>query len=307
MVEQQGHPLKPTVLIVEDDAVGIASLAGILGDRFDLVIARTVAEGQKLLSDDVHLVLLDLYLQDESGLSFLRHIKSHYRYESIPVIITSASHQESDIETAFEIGAVDYVLKPFNKIILGAKVCTFIDLKKKTDQLASHAYTDPLTGCANRRRFTEQLDIEWRRALRHQTHLGLLLIDLDKFKTLNDTYGHQVGDMCLTTLAQAMQSSIARAGDVVARLGGDEFAVILPNTRLSHCVLVANRLQKTLKSRLESTAADQDGCPGFTTSIGCTSLTPTPSMTTKDLIEQADQELYKAKETGGRNCVSPVP
>ncbi|WP_148861336.1 GGDEF domain-containing response regulator [Marinobacter fonticola] len=307
MVELSPPGALSTILIIEDDAVGITSLEGILGERFDLVIARTVDEAKRLISPDIDLILLDLYLKDESGLDFLRHIKSYRQFAYLPIIVISGSHRESDIESAFEIGAVDYVLKPFNQVILGAKASTFIDLKKKTDKLASAAYTDPLTGTANRRLFEEQLGTEWRRALRHQTQLSLFLVDLDKFKQINDTHGHPVGDTCLITLAHTMQRTIARAGDVIARLGGDEFAVLLPNTKLNDAVLVANRLQTTLKTLLENASADTDGCPHFTLSIGCASVIPNQTVTQTNLIEQADRELYKAKELGGRDCVSPAP
>lgn len=297
---------RSTILVVEDDPVGLASLVGILGERFDLVIARTVSEAKQLVSQDTDLILLDLYLEKESGLDFLTHVRSSQLYDFVPVIITSGSHLNDDIERAFEQGASDYVLKPFNRTILGAKVRTSIDLKKKTAQLASAAFIDPLTGSANRRMFEEQLDTEWRRALRHRSELSLLLVDLDHFKAVNDTHGHQVGDLCLKVLAHTMEATIARAGDIIARLGGDEFAAILPNTQLHNAVLVAKRLQDKLQAMPDYVPADSGSCPRFTTSIGCASLVPDSTLSRDDLIRQADSELYRAKDGGGRNCVRPI-
>lgn len=296
---------KPSVLVVEDDPAALASIVGILGEHFDLLIARTLNDARRLVSPDIDLILLDLYLENESGLEFLRHVRNSRMFEFVPVVITSGSHLESDIEGAFEIGAVDYVLKPYNKTILRAKVRVAIDLKMKTVQLARAAFVDPLTGAANRRMFEERLNSEWRRAGRQGTELSLICVDLDNFKRINDTIGHAGGDVCLKALARTMERTMARAGDVVARLGGDEFAAILPNTSLRDAIQVAQRLQAELG--LLSWRPDESGetCPPFTTSIGCASMVPDARVSPEELTRKADLELYKAKGEGGRDCVRP--
>ncbi|MBZ9557956.1 MULTISPECIES: GGDEF domain-containing response regulator [unclassified Modicisalibacter] len=294
---------RPVVLIVEDDPVGIASLAGILGGQFELVIARSVEEAKRVMPANVDLVLLDLYLDDQSGLSVLEHVRDRTEFLHTPVVVISGSDSEADIEGAFEKGAIDYVAKPFNQVILKSKVSTFIDFKKKAELMASAAYTDPLTAIANRRTFDEQLELEWRRALRHQAALSVLLIDLDNFKAINDTHGHQAGDQCLVLLAGLMKEALARAGDVVCRLGGDEFAAILPNTHIDQAVLVANRLRTAVVERGGAGAS----APAFSVSIGCAAVVPTATDSHRELVEAADRALYRAKVEGGRNCVSPGP
>lgn len=292
------------ILIVEDNPTGIASLVGILAPVYELVIAKTLAEAKQYLSTDVDVVLLDLYLPDGKGIDFLVHLRGQRQYEQVPVICISASDQIGDIEEVFREGAIDYVLKPFNKTILSAKVSTFVDLKRKTDLLATQALRDPLTGIGNRRLFDQQLELEWRRAGRQELSIGVVLIDLDHFKAINDTFGHSMGDACLQQLGNVLEATFSRAGDVVARLGGDEFAAILPGANLENTVLAALRL----KNALVETSVDEgaEGCPAFTVSIGCYAMVPERNTPLSALLDRADQHLYEAKDEGGRDCVRPV-
>ncbi|HEA52519.1 hypothetical protein LCGC14_0706890 [marine sediment metagenome] len=297
----------PIVLIVEDDPVGIASLAGILGDACELVISQSLAEARRLLSEEIDIVLLDLYLPDGSGLDFLNELRASELYAYVPAICISASDKIQDIEEAFRHGATDYVLKPFNKTILSAKVSTFIDLKRKTDMLAAAALTDPLTGIGNRRLFNQQLDLEWRRARRQDCSVGLVLIDLDHFKKINDQYGHAQGDLCLQKLATAMNTCFVRAGEVVARLGGDEFAALIPGADLRNTITVANNLAHAVQTELQNCLNFAKTYTPFTLSIGCAATQPSSHSNTAELIAAADKSLYEAKEDGGRNCVRPLP
>lgn len=296
----------PTVLIVEDEPVGIASLVGILGDACELIISQNLAEARELLSGEIDIVLLDLYLPDGSGLDFLNELRTSEPYLDVPVICVSASDNTQDIEEAFRHGATDYVLKPFNKTILSAKVSTFIDLKRKTDMLAEAALLDPLTGIGNRRLFYQQLDLEWRRASRQNNTLGLVLVDLDHFKQINDQHGHAQGDLCLQKLAATMNTSFARAGEVVARLGGDEFVALLPGADQRSTVLAANNLMRSIQAECQSCPKFAKTWTPFTISVGCSAIQPSSLSTAEELVEAADKHLYEAKEDGGRNCVRPL-
>ncbi|MFP3976497.1 GGDEF domain-containing protein [Marinobacter sp. KMM 10035] len=296
----------PTVLIVEDEPVGIASLVGILGDACELIISQSLAEAKELLSDEIDIVLLDLYLPDGSGLDFLNELRASERFAYVPVICISASDNTQDIEEAFRHGATDYVLKPFNKTILSSKVSTFIDLKRKTDMLAEAALIDPLTGVGNRRLFNQQLDLEWRRAWRQNNSVGLVLVDLDHFKQINDQHGHALGDACLQKLAAIMNFSFARAGEVVARLGGDEFVALIPGADLQNTVLAANNLIQSVRAEFQNRPEYAKTCPSFTISVGCSAIQPSSLSNAAELVEAADRSLYEAKEDGGRNCVRPL-
>lgn len=297
---------KPVVLMVEDNPTGIASLVGILSSACELVIAKCLSEARNCIDPEVDLVLLDLYLPDGKGIDFLKELKANPVYTELPVICISASDQTNDIENAFREGAIDYVLKPFNRTILSAKVSTFINFKRKSDLLASQAMLDPLTGIGNRRLFDQRLDLEWRRARRQGLNIGLALIDLDNFKSINDRYGHAQGDACLRQVANALTTTFSRAEDVVARLGGDEFVAIFPGATVENVVRAAQRLQCELENKDDLDHYSEQAFPEFTVSIGCWSLQPERSMASDALIEQADKYLYEAKDAGGRACIRPV-
>ncbi|MDO6443377.1 MULTISPECIES: diguanylate cyclase [unclassified Marinobacter] len=296
----------PTVLIIEDEPVCIASLAGILGDACELVISQNMSEARSLLTDDIDVVLLDLYLPDGSGLSFLKELRASESYAYLPVICISGSDQAKDIEESFRHGATDYVLKPFNKTILSAKVSTFIDLKRKTDLLATAVLTDPLTNIGNRRLFDQQLDLEWRRARRQNSSVGLILIDLDHFKQINDQHGHAQGDLCLQQLSRVMSKSFSRAGEVAARLGGDEFAALIPEADLRSTITAANNFASALQTELSKCPSFAGIAPPVTVSIGCSATQPSSLSTAVELLAAADRSLYEAKEQGGRDCVRPI-
>ena len=161
---------------------------------------------------------------------------------------------------------------------------------------------DGLLGIANRRMFDSTLEKEWRRAAREKKPLALLMIDVDHFKTYNDTYGHQAGDLCLQTIAKRCASAVNRAADLAARYGGEELAVILPNTELEGAERLArNILSQVAQLRLphrSSRVADH-----LTVSIGVAAMVPREDVGAGDLITAADRALYAAK-TGGRNRVS---
>jgi diguanylate cyclase (GGDEF)-like protein/PAS domain S-box-containing protein len=171
------------------------------------------------------------------------------------------------------------------------------DAYKTVETLAS---TDSLTGLANRRRFDQVLHNEWRRGLREQRPLSLLMIDADLFKSYNDTYGHPRGDSCLKQIAEAAEDVAARPGDLVARFGGEEFAVILPNTGSSGALKIAQEICDAMRVRALPHAESSLGI--MTVSVGCATLVPALGLHAVNLIELADEALYKAKRAG-RNRV----
>ena len=180
-------------------------------------------------------------------------------------------------------------------------------LARSNEQLSLLAATDALTGLPNRRSLDTNLAAEWQRAIRSQDSLSLLMIDIDKFKSYNDTFGHQAGDRCLHRVATALQSAIQRSGDLAARYGGEEFAVILPATDESGALVMAERVRSSvLELRLPRANGDN---ASVSVSIGAATIHPRRGSSPETLVAAADQALYAAKEAG-RNCVrssSPRP
>lgn len=189
-----------------------------------------------------------------------------------------------------------------------------ISERKRSEENLQSAYrameslvvVDALTGISNRRRFDEALATEWRRALRDSEKVSLLLIDADHFKRYNDTYGHVRGDSCLKQIAEAALDVVLRPGDLVARYGGEEFAVVLPGTDDMGAKAVAEDICQAVRNRR---LPHEGNAPGIVTvSIGCATIVPQRGKTPQDLIEAADQALYRAKGRGrNRVVVAGVP
>ncbi|MHB8285545.1 MAG: GGDEF domain-containing protein [Caulobacteraceae bacterium] len=178
--------------------------------------------------------------------------------------------------------------------------------KQLEEKLEAEATIDGLTGLANRRRFDDTVGLEWRRARREDTHLSLLMLDLDNFKALNDTYGHQAGDDCLRTVAAAVKAAVRRPGDMAARYGGEEIAVILPNTDAEGAFEVAETIRKTIHALRIPNAGNLEGGGWLTASLGAATAFPRVHAGLDmpvGLLQLADRALYRAK-SDGRNCIA---
>jgi diguanylate cyclase (GGDEF)-like protein len=175
--------------------------------------------------------------------------------------------------------------------------------EQKLAQMALHslAVKDGLTGLANRRSFDESLDADWLHALREQTPLSLLLVDVDHFKLYNDTYGHQKGDACLRAVASILGQQVFRPSDLASRYGGEEFAVIMPTTDLDGAMRVAERIREAVEEMALPHSASLTAAH-VTLSVGAASTVPSLDQSPADLLASADAALYRAKH-GGRNRV----
>jgi diguanylate cyclase (GGDEF)-like protein len=171
------------------------------------------------------------------------------------------------------------------------------ELEQANQQLHRLANLDGLTQVANRRRFDEYLNLEWKRLVREKQPLSLVMFDIDYFKFYNDCYGHQAGDDCLKQIASALSRALKRPADLAARYGGEEFAAILPNTELLGAVAVARAIQEEVK-QLKIPHERSEVSEYVTLSMGVTSTIPTQDLSVEDLVAAADEALYKAKKRG---------
>ena len=175
------------------------------------------------------------------------------------------------------------------------------ELERANEQLKAISLTDGLTHVANRRRFDEKLQDEWKRAQRHGHPLSLLMLDIDHFKRVNDELGHLVGDDCLTEVAALCAAEVQRSGDLLARYGGEEFSILLPATPEEGAVRVAEKVRQAV-ARSPVYSGERVAPVSLTISVGVASLVPGPGVEPQELIRQADEALYAAKESG-RNRV----
>ncbi|AAN49727.1 diguanylate cyclase [Leptospira interrogans] len=325
-----------SILILDDAQENCMLMQGILrksgykntftSQSPDEVIGWLNLKNQEPPQKECSLILLDILLPGITGLEILKLIREKEELKDIPVIMITALKESDVLQKAFDSGAIDYVVKPFDAIELLARVRSALrlfeemtrrkerekELENLTDQLQEvNAYlvaisrTDSLTGLYNRRYFDEILSTEWKRCWRTEASIALIMLDIDHFKLYNDTYGHQGGDQCLKQVASAIRDCARRAGDVAARYGGEEFAIILPETTESNAVVVSRNILENIENLGIPHSASKTNSI-VTVSIGMATLSPSPENSITELIERADKALYLAKEEG-RNCLRFYP
>ncbi|SHJ97616.1 GGDEF domain-containing response regulator [Paramaledivibacter caminithermalis] len=315
---------KPNILIVDDRPENILVLESILeGLELNIFKATSGNEALGLMLDyDFALVLLDVQMPVMDGFEVAELMRGSERTRNIPIIfVTAINKDQKCMFKGYEIGAVDYLFKPIEPLILKSKVKVFIELQKqketlkkqtklleeKVDELLrlqklnyklEHLSTiDVVTGISNRRSFEATIQTEWQRAIRMNTPLSLIMIDIDHFKAFNDHYGHQAGDKCIRKVAEAISSSIQRPGDFAARYGGEEFVVVLPDTEKAGAIIVAERIRNNVES-LEVKHACSGVSPYVTISLGVATLFPEKYNSAEELIRRADRALFQAKYLG---------
>ena len=286
------------LLIVDDQPANVRVMAEALRDRYDLFFATDGARALEIASTaGIELVLLDVVMPELDGFEICRRLKSDERTGRIPVIFVTAREEVGDEARGFDVGGVDYIAKPIRPPIVRARVQTHLELKRARDLLESLASIDPLTGIANRRRFDETLDAEWRRCARNGSTFSIVIVDVDHFKEFNDTYGHARGDDCLRQLAQVLRNVARRPGDVAARYGGEEFALVLPESDARAAQTIIRHLFDGIDALAMPHAASS--CADVVTiSAGAVTLIPSETLNPSLAIESADHLLYESKDDG---------
>ncbi len=284
------------VLIVDDSEMIHRLLSARLNDQ-DLVIhsAFDGTSGLQMARDLLpDLVLLDIDMPDLTGFEVCRQLKHDSETYNIPIIFLTALEETTNKVTGFDLGAADYITKPFEPAELRARVRAALKTKSLMDLLTSQAQLDGLTGLHNRRYFDQRLAEELDAARRYDRGLGLLMLDIDHFKSVNDSFGHPTGDRVLKALADLLQH-VCRASDVTCRYGGEEFGVILQECDREAAETSAGRVLKTVRSSPE--LVQLLGCP-LTVSIGVLAIEAQHRLTPGAAIAKADEALYRAKSEG---------
>jgi diguanylate cyclase (GGDEF)-like protein len=208
------------------------------------------------------LILLDIMMPGMDGRDVLRQLKEQSFTKDIPVIFLTGNVGVDDEIQGLELGAVDYINKPYRIPIVRARVRMHLAARRQARLLEAMTLLDPLTEIANRRRYDMAIDAEWRRAQREGAPLTLIMADVDRFKFYNDRYGHAAGDEALRRVAGALSDVIKRATDVAARYGGEEFALILPSTGKKGAHTVAWRALTRMEELSIRHIAQHRGCHG---------------------------------------------
>jgi diguanylate cyclase (GGDEF)-like protein len=308
------QPNECLILIVDDVTHNIRLLDKILdGVGYNTVFANSGKQALEIIGNkasQIDLILLDLMMPEMDGIEVCNILKSNPMYQDIPIIFITADNSAESFATAFKMGAIDYIKKPFDKAELLLRVenqlklnKAYAGLRRSNDELLE-AYAllqqlvtvDPLTGLENCRSIMIFTELQIKLAQRYKTFFSILLIDLDYFKKINDTYGHLIGDEILKNIAKILKY-VLRNVDHIGRFGGEEFIVILPNTNLKNAVLVAEKVREAIanfKHNIEEQIIQA------TVSIGIASYNSLDD-DANQIIKRADQALYTAKSSG-RNC-----
>jgi len=314
------QPPEIKILAIDDDPRILRLLSHHLRQAgYQVLTADNGEQGLRLvLEESPHIVLTDWIMPEMTGIDLCRALRRTDNGRKTYVLMLTAREDEQQVVDAFAAGADDFVTKPFNARILLARVQAgqrMIDLQRQveldkkmrmrqvaemgllTRKLRAAALTDVLTDLPNRRYALTRLEQEWSESVRSNRPLSVVMIDIDHFKKINDTYGHDVGDAVLKETAAILRAR-TRRGDVVCRLGGEEFLVINVNSDISGAVLCAERLRT-------SVAQNHIVCPGFdgsvTISLGCAQRV-TGVRDIDDLLKAADEAVYESKASG-RNTI----
>jgi len=292
---------KNSVLIVDDENSNIMALTHILSSLYTVYAAKN---GQKALEaaerylPDV--ILLDILMPEMDGYAVISVLKNSEKMRDIPVVFITGLGNANDEEKGLSLGAADYISKPFSPAIVKLRVKNQIKMLNQLRIIEQISMLDQLTSIPNRRGFDNRMDMEWIRAIRENTLISVLIMDVDKFKVYNDTYGHQQGDAVLQTVAITVTQSLGRPGDFAARWGGEEFVVLLPNTDLNGALHIAEKIRMNISNVVIPCADGTD--TKVTVSIGVKTQAPGQDSSRASFIAEADKALYKAKESG-RNRV----
>jgi len=289
------------IAIIDDNMVNAKVNSAYINklDNINSVVFTNPIEGLAYCQEeDVDMILVDYKMPELNGLELVRTVRANHEKFGVPIVMITAI-DETDIRwAALDAGANDFLSKPVNEMELIIRVRNMLSLRSYTLELKHLATIDALTSVYNRRFYLEQAEKEMSRARRHGSPLSLLMLDVDKFKHVNDSYGHAAGDTVLTKLADVCLSEL-RDVDFIGRLGGEEFSVCLTDTSLGGASLVAERLRKSVESTTIQTEHEKIN---ITLSIGLTEVIKADSEFSCAL-KRADQALYSAKESGRNKVV----
>lgn len=296
------------ILVIEDQAYESVKFSEtLIADQDEVTIVESGMQAMgKVNEGQYDLLAVSLNLKNEDGLRLCSHLRSNEKTRAIPIMMIGNEDDMSLIAHGLEIGAHDYILRPVDRNELLARVRTQVRRKRFQERLRSNfelslsmALVDPLTGLYNRRYFEVHLQKLLQKNEANKKSMGVLMLDIDHFRTFNNTHGHAVGDVVLKTFAKRILDSL-RSFDLVARLGGEEFVVILPDISTEMAYIVGERLRRSIAD-VPFTCEVEGGTVSVTTSIGGAIISD-GAATMEQVLKRADDCLYQAKEEG-RNAV----
>ncbi len=297
----QSEANQQLVLLIDDSAdVHRLLQSRLRGDEITIEGAMTGREGIRLARELAPaMIIVDLDLPDMDGFEILRALKDDASTMHTPVMILSAMTSRQDKVTAFDLGAIDFVCKPFDLVELRVRVRSAVRLSVLLQMLSQRAQIDGLTGLYNRAHFDSRWGEEVAGCMRHNRPLSLAVLDADKFKTINDTYGHPAGDAVLRGISRVLQGEL-RGADIACRFGGEEFCIIMPDTDTREAHAVCERIREAVGSTVWAAHPERR----VTISVGLVGTDGTCWKSPAAWLDAADRNLYRAKQEGRDRVVS---
>ncbi|MCK5384822.1 MAG: PleD family two-component system response regulator [Alphaproteobacteria bacterium] len=297
------------ILLIEDKEYDKDKIVDALSSDLSIVMAASdgVTAMGMVASQEFDILMVSLNLKNEDGLRLCSHLRSNEKTRSLPIVMIADDKDMSRVAHGMEIGAYDYIMRPLEKSELIARVRTQIRRKRFQERLRSSyeislsmALTDSLTGLYNRRYLEVHLGKLIENNNQSKKALAVLIMDIDHFKNVNDTYGHNVGDEVLKVFAERLKNSV-RSFDLIARYGGEEFVVILPDVSSERAYMVAERLRRSIGDTPINCSVEE-GSISITTSIGGM-IVESGIHNMEQVLERADKCLYEAKNTGRNRTI----
>jgi len=288
-----------TILVVDDTAINLDVLEELL-EQYDVIPAVSGEYALEIANNEkVDLILLDIMMPNMDGYEVCRRLKSDDKTKDIPIIFITAKADEDSIEKAYDMGGTDYVTKPFRPKELLSRVKKELKYHDMIEELKLLASTDPMTKLYNRRYFTQISEHTLDLMKREKQNLSIIMLDIDKFKDVNDTYGHKIGDDVIIALSNKL-IEYQRKSDIICRYGGEEFVMLLPSTSIDGANTLAQKIREDIQSLTINVSLDKN--LKFTVSLGVSQVDLENEGNIEFALKRADDALYEAKESG-RNKV----
>ena len=281
----------PNILIIDDNPSNIDFLLGLL-TQYDISAAIDGERALDQIEQEIpDLILLDVNMPDMDGYEVCSIIKSNPKTKDIPILFLSGSSDSASVVKGFDVGGVDYITKPYHAKEIQARVATHLKLKGLMDDLERLAYEDPMTGIANRRGFFEDANSYFEEVESNNLSLYLCVIDIDVFKTINDTFGHDVGDEVIKIFVAIAKKELSE-DDCIARFGGDEFVMILKYESQEIVLELLSRIQNNIAKTHTLLGVEVN----FSVSMGVSEI-ESSDKTIDTMIKRADINLYREKRS----------
>lgn len=289
------------ILIIDDSVVQARYLENILEDDYEITLAHTADSGLSYAkTGEYSLLLLDVVMPEMDGFMLLKKLQEELVTKHIPVILITGLSDAQHEEQGLILGAVDYIVKPFNPMIVKARVNTHIKLYRYRTQIERQTMVDELTQIANRRQYDRYIIRQWQQAVRLKIPFSVCIFDIDSFKMYNDTYGHPAGDRVIAAVAQTAASLLRRSTDFLARYGGEEFVAIVMGSGAQETFAHFKKIRQAVEDlHIEHKSPVS---PWVTISMGGITVFPKTNDKYDTYLKFADAMLYDAKRLG-RNQV----